>query len=269
MLLQTSNMLVLRHGNNDYCAVRPVSGSGGFSPAGFGALGFANSSNTLGAYLVPTAAGTLALRTAAHGDANFTVAAITSSGNLALRNGLTPMQAEIFSTYTSSTAFKSLCVKATASAMQIGSARGTSDTNTSVQLGHFNSAGTFTSAFSIDTSNNITTIGDINFGGGAQLSFSGSGVVRWILNGILRLTNSAISAGVALDVSTDAVLRVRNRTNAADASVVCSDITLSPSASRTLATNGQFSIEMTSNTAGNLVYRGSDGTTRRSAITFT
>ena len=42
----------------------------------------------------------------------------------------------------------------------------------------------------------------------------------------------------------------------------------SPPSSVTLATNGQFSIEMTSNTAGNLVYRGSDGTTRRSALAF-
>jgi hypothetical protein len=42
----------------------------------------------------------------------------------------------------------------------------------------------------------------------------------------------------------------------------------SPPASVTLATNGQFSIEMTSNTAGNLVYRGSDGTTRRAALIF-
>ena len=41
-----------------------------------------------------------------------------------------------------------------------------------------------------------------------------------------------------------------------------------PPASVTLATNGQFSIEMTSNTTGNLVYRGSDGTTRRCALTF-
>jgi hypothetical protein len=42
----------------------------------------------------------------------------------------------------------------------------------------------------------------------------------------------------------------------------------SPPATVTLATNGQFSIEMTSNTAGNLVYRGSDGTTRRAALVF-
>jgi len=41
-----------------------------------------------------------------------------------------------------------------------------------------------------------------------------------------------------------------------------------PTSTITLGTNGQFSIEMTSNTAGNLVYRGSDGTTRRMALTF-
>jgi hypothetical protein len=47
-----------------------------------------------------------------------------------------------------------------------------------------------------------------------------------------------------------------------------SDLTIRPSSSRTLTVNGQFTIEMTSNTAGNLVYRGSDGTTRRMALTF-
>lgn len=40
----------------------------------------------------------------------------------------------------------------------------------------------------------------------------------------------------------------------------------SPGGSIALSTNGQFAVEMTSNTAGNLVYRGSDGTTRRLAI---
>lgn len=204
----------------------------------------------------------------------FTCGAITTSGNLAVRNGLTAMQAEVFSTYTSGTAFKSLCFKATASAMQIGSARGTSDTNTTVQIGHFDAAGAFTTALTIATNGQITipqTItlsNDVNLAGGTQLFFSGSGVVRWIANGVLRLTNSAITAGACVDVSTDSVFRIRNRGNTADGSVVAGDITLSPSASRTLATNGQFSIEMTSNTAGNLVYRGSDGTTRRMALTF-
>ena len=53
------------------------------------------------------------------------------------------------------------------------------------------------------------------------------------------------------------------------ACVIAGPVTLVPSTSSiTLATNGQFSIEMTSNTAGNLVYRGSDGTTRRMALTL-
>jgi hypothetical protein len=69
-------------------------------------------------------------------------------------------------------------------------------------------------------------------------------------------------------------LQVRNFANSADAALTCGAITASgqitqtPPASVTLATNGQFSIEMTSNTAGNLVYRGSDGTTRRAALVF-
>lgn len=53
-----------------------------------------------------------------------------------------------------------------------------------------------------------------------------------------------------------------------EAATFSGQITNVPPASVTLATNGQFSIEMTSNTAGNLVYRGSDGTTRRAALTF-
>jgi hypothetical protein len=38
--------------------------------------------------------------------------------------------------------------------------------------------------------------------------------------------------------------------------------------SQTPAADGQFTVEMLSNTAGNLVYRGNDGTTRRSTIPF-
>lgn len=45
-------------------------------------------------------------------------------------------------------------------------------------------------------------------------------------------------------------------------------ITETPPSSVTLSVNGQFSVEMTSDTAGNLVYRGSDGTTRRCALVF-
>jgi hypothetical protein len=84
VILQTSNMLQLRHGGNDYCAVRPTAGTGAFTPAGFGAIGFTNISNAIGVYIVPTAAGTLAVRTAAHADANFTAANVTASGLIGL-----------------------------------------------------------------------------------------------------------------------------------------------------------------------------------------
>lgn len=41
-----------------------------------------------------------------------------------------------------------------------------------------------------------------------------------------------------------------------------------PPSSVTLAVNGELAIECTSNTAGNIVFRGSDGTTRRAALVF-
>ena len=74
ILMQTSNAFIIRHGNNDFFALRPVSGSGTYSPAGYGALSFINSSNVTGVYLTPTAAGTLEVRTAAHAGANLSVA---------------------------------------------------------------------------------------------------------------------------------------------------------------------------------------------------
>lgn len=46
------------------------------------------------------------------------------------------------------------------------------------------------------------------------------------------------------------------------------NVIFTPPSSVSLSNNNEFSIEMTSNTAGNLVYRGSDGTTRRMALTF-
>jgi hypothetical protein len=45
-----------------------------------------------------------------------------------------------------------------------------------------------------------------------------------------------------------------------------SDLTITPSASRTLATNGQLTFERVSDTSLNLVYRGEDGTTRRTGV---
>lgn len=46
------------------------------------------------------------------------------------------------------------------------------------------------------------------------------------------------------------------------------DFVFVPYSSKSLSVNGQMAIEATSNTAGNIVYRGSDGVTRRAALTF-
>jgi hypothetical protein len=75
-----------------------------------------------------------------------------SEGILQQRNGLNAQTYELFETYTSSTSFGSLCLKATASGHQIGSALGSAGgSNRAVQLGHFNSGGTFTSGISVAT----------------------------------------------------------------------------------------------------------------------
>lgn len=96
MVLQTANTMVLRHGNNDLTYTRPVSAtSGTYSPAGYGAFGFANNANAIGVYLVPTEAGILEVRDSTHGTAaitassfnKITVTAPATSATLTLADG--------------------------------------------------------------------------------------------------------------------------------------------------------------------------------------
>lgn len=100
----------------------------------------------------------------------------------------------------------------------------------------------------------------------------GSGVwhCRHRSPGIISWSSSADATGAAdtaIGRNAAGVVEINNGTAGTYRDLIFRDVTLVPSASRTLAANGQFSIEMTSNTAGNLVYRGSDGTTRRFAFT--
>lgn len=90
-----------------------------------------------------------------------------------------------------------------------------------------------------------------------------AGLYRWSST---TTTNGTADLGTGRN--TAGVMEINSGTAGAFRDLILRDITLVPSSSRTLGTNGQFSIEMTSNTAGNLVYRGSDGTTRRMALTF-
>ncbi len=235
-----------------------------------------------------------------------------AANHLRQRRGLNPQTFDLTGTYTSDTSFESLCLKATASAHQIGSAIGSAGgTNRPIQLGHFNTAGAFTSGLSVAIDGQVTIASNLLFAGavfrsdantGMQCSAAGnitlqisgtqilgSGNVNEVTvrqAALLGFSSSAANVtsspdagicratGPAVVVVANSGLQVRNLANSADAAVTCStivassDLTLTPSSSRTLSTNGQFSVEMTSNTAGNLVYRGSDGTTRRMALTF-
>lgn len=99
----------------------------------------------------------------------------------------------------------------------------------------------------------------LNLRAGRMGNLSGTQTINLLINSASRI--SANNFGVSIIGGSNGISLTGNVFASAD-------FTLTPSSSRTLTTNGQFTIEMTSNTAGNLVYRGSDGTTRRMALTF-
>jgi hypothetical protein len=303
--------------------------------------------------------------------------AITASGTIITRNGTSPTSIQITNTYTSSTSFGLLDIRANAAqtAYEISSFLGSAGgANLPINIGHRNSAGTFTSALSVATSGAITASGpvgiftdtpsrrlhvvgpavgtasarftgptiDNNWGGHIEFTANNGtlygGVVASVTgmylstgsttklslesagatfagaitasgtiltrNGTsptsIQITNtytSATSFGL-LDIRANAAqtayeissflgsagganlpINIGHRNSAgtftsalsvatSGAITASGQIIQTPPASVTLATNGQFSIEMTSDTAGNLVYRGSDGTTRRAALVF-
>jgi len=75
--------------------------------------------------------------------------------------------------------------------------------------------------------------------------------------------NSATGQSLLLAIANTSILTINATNMFSTASFVWR-----PASSVTLGTNGDFAVELTSNTAGNLVYRGSDGVTRRMALTF-
>jgi hypothetical protein len=200
-----------------------------------------------------------------------------TAGLIEQRNGLTAQCLDIFETYTSGTNNGKLRFKATSSGHQIGSARAASGSNRALQFGHFDASGTFAAGFGVATNGDLSWLGsggltnidgtsfNIKLGNGSSaLRVSPAGL--WVFNaggGLILGDNYDLfvrrSGTSTLSVTSDGTI---------PATVAFGDLIMKPSSSRTLATNGQFSIEMTSNTAGNLVYRGSDGTTRRMALAF-
>ena len=87
-----------------------------------------------------------------------------TAATLAIRNAANAQTLRVYNTYTSSTSFETLQFKAVAaSAYQIGSAIGSAGgTNRAIEIGHYNSAGTFTSALSIATTGAATFASTIN-----------------------------------------------------------------------------------------------------------
>lgn len=118
------------------------------------------------------------------------------------RNGLNAQTYNLFETFTSTTNFGSLCLKATASGHQIGSARGTSGSNRAVQLGHFDAAGAFTPAISLATSGAVTfaaaIIGSLSgIGvpvGGNGFNFQGSGFFTCASSGVFTFQDGAATS---------------------------------------------------------------------------
>ncbi len=107
----------------------------------------------------------------------------------------------------------------------------------------------------------VTSSFDVLAWQGAKLGFGSAAVSGVSIADAYFVRNSASSIGVKGVSGIDGTLTV-------GALTASGQIIQVPPSSVTLAINGQLSIELTSNTAGNLVYRGSDGTTRRMALVF-
>jgi hypothetical protein len=221
------------------------------------------------------------------------------------RNGTTGQVARWFKTFTSATNGEWLEVDAAGNASNfdiaacIGSAGGVAR---GIRIGGKNAEGAFSPWLSIATTGIITihqpsldnsiilTNGSnpsrpgIAYGGLSTGIFGSSTRMGISLSGtaILDVLPTQVSArGVPFAISNSSgnilailkstvssVLEVRNNNDTLPGMLMCGNFIFQPSTSRTLDTNLQLTIERVSDTQCNLVYRGNDGTTRRSSLTF-
>jgi hypothetical protein len=103
---------------------------------------------------------------------------------------------------------------------------------------------------------------DSNVGGANLTLRPGAGTGTGTASSLIITAPDLAEPGTTQQTQTE-VVRFNTR-----GAVFSKTVIETPVASLTLGTNGQFGVEMTSNTAGNLVYRGSDGVTRRCALVF-
>jgi hypothetical protein len=203
------------------------------------------------------------------------LANLTASGTILTQNGTSPTSIQITNTYTSATSFGLLDIRANAAqtAYEISSFLGSAGgAALPINIGHRSSGGTFTSALSVATNGKISGT-SMDLTGYIAAGAVGNMAIPCDHTFASRFTGAAANSGDIVNVTSNAGHTGRLQSWSRGATVYAAITTtggllITPEASVTLATNGQFSIEMTSDTAGNLVYRGSDGTTRRAALVF-
>jgi hypothetical protein len=203
------------------------------------------------------------------------------------RNGTNGQIAQWFKTYTSATNAEWCEIDAAGNASNfdiaacIGSAGGVAR---GIRIGGKNAAGAFTPWLSFATNGEITVANQIVFGTGVLIT---NAIIRPAFSTSVTLGSSfgtsldnfanlhmrgtaRVGFGNQAAISSPAadVVEINNGTSGTLRDFSIRDLISVPSASRTLATNGQFTIERVSNTECNLVYRGNDGVTRRSSLTF-
>ena len=207
----------------------------------------------------------------------------------AQRNGTNAQISRIYKTFQAANNFETFEIDASsdASNYRIGSRIGsTGGTTRGLQLGRYDGAGAWTSWLGIDANglaaSNLYGTGSPNGGVAIRTSATATNYVEAVgstlfvvnTNNILASINRASTKSIATTsdgffafgpTSTNAngFGAVATLSQSSGTIIASGGLTFTPPASITPAVNGQFTIEMPSNTEGNLVYRGSDGTTRR------
>lgn len=219
-----------------------------------------------------------------------------TSGLVEQRSGLTAQCFKLSKAYTSGTNSESMLLdagKQIASKLGVYSFKGSSGgSNIPIQIGMLATDGTTFTGVAVGTDGSVlfpsgsaaapsVAVGGSTHGlylaGASSLGISVAGAIRQTCwnDGSFYLSGS--DPWLKIGTTTAPLIRRAAsetigvyQSNGSTPAIFISgqQIHVPPTSTITLATNGQFSIEMTSNTAGNLVYRGSDGTTRRMALTF-
>jgi hypothetical protein len=202
-------------------------------------------------------------------------------GILEQRNGTNAQRLRVAKTWTSATNFEQFEIDCAGDASNfdlasiVGSAGGTAR---GIRIGGKNAAGTFTSWLSFATTGAATFASRLLVGGASgdfALDVAGvngfrvTGNTGGVTIGTRSTGDSAVLYNTANLFHIYGNSANRLTLNLLNGELIAQgNLTITPSASRTLATNGQFTIERVSNTEINLVYRGDDGVTRRSLLTF-